>query len=167
MKVIFITNSDTVLYPIRQTGRNTLIFGMLIIILIITANIVITHFIAKPINQLVNHVGKFQTKENLENKLSSNSRILEISILTESFNLMIERIRQLISSVYEHEKSAGRMNSIYYSRKSTLIFCIIHLRQSIGWRLRSNNMSSVILLPSSVPSQTKSEQGKMDLQGSG
>ena len=131
-KVIFITNSDTVLYPIRQTGRNTLIFGMLIIILIITANIVITHFIAKPINQLVNHVGKFQTKENLENKLSSNSRILEISILTESFNLMIERIRQLISSVYEHEKKR-RQDEFHILQSQINPHFLYNTLETINW----------------------------------
>ncbi len=146
--VVFITDSEAVLSPIYRTGRNTLFFGLLIILLIITANVIITQLIAKSIIRLANYVSKYNSRETFNKKVPVQSKIFEINILTHKFNLMIDQIKQLISSVYKHEKKR-RQDEFHILQAQINPHFLYNTLETINWMAlekRQYELSNIVIM---------------------
>jgi two-component system sensor histidine kinase YesM len=120
---------------IDSTRNNTLLVGglILIITLIVTGTVttIISNRISSPITKLKNHMQLIQ-KGNLYKKIEIEGQ-REIVVLANSFNIMIEEIRELIDTVFYEQKE---------KRKSEFIA----LQTQINPHFLYNTLDSIVYL---------------------
>lgn len=101
-KVVYAIPYDTLMNSSRQVGLSTLIITISFILLALLISLVISYSITKPIKNLIKSMNK--VKEGDFNTLQEFKGKNEIGQLSETFNIMVTKIKELIVNLVNEQK---------------------------------------------------------------
>lgn len=97
---------------------------------VILLNQLVSASIAMPLKKLNNSVKEWETGNMNPSIYIGGS--MEVEHLGCTLRSTVEQIRQLMQDIVVEQEEKEKVNSMRFSRRSTLIFCIIHLTRSSG-----------------------------------